>query len=151
MFSLLRSKGSNLVVVVASVSSFIIIISESKYDHGYGAVKHSHASSRSGVLNLNVWSAKGSVTSSADRCCACAVWAKKKCSEFVLVIKKNKKCWNVQWGPARALKASLKASLLAASIIVLGSSFHSLKGLCHGSPVHYAWVCQWLALNRYGT
>ena len=26
-----------------------------------------------------------------------------------------------------------------------------LKGLCHGSPVHFVSFCQLLALNRYGT
>ena len=59
---------------------------------------------------------------SADMCCARAVCAKKQCSEFVLVIYKNKMCSNLQWGLAWALKASLKASVLAASIIVSGSS-----------------------------
>ena len=27
----------------------------------------------------------------------------------------------------------------------------ALKGLCHGSPVHFVQFCQLLALNRYGT
>ena len=59
-----------------------------------------------------------------------AVCAKTQCSEFVLVIYKNNKCSIiVQWGLALAIKASLKASVLAASIIVLGSSFHSLTDL----------------------
>jgi len=57
-------------------------------------------------------------------CCARAVCAKNQCSEFVLVIK-IKKCSNVQWRQACALKASLKTSVLAASIIDSGSSFHS--------------------------
>ena len=26
-----------------------------------------------------------------------------------------------------------------------------LKGLCHGSPVHFLMYCQLLVLNRYGT
>ena len=32
-------------------------------------------------------------------CCACAVWAKKQCGEFVLVIKKNKKMFKCSMGP----------------------------------------------------
>ena len=40
-----------------------------------------------------------------------------------------KKCSNAQWGLAWALKASLKASVLAASTIVPGGSFHSLTDL----------------------
>ena len=28
---------------------------------------------------------------------------------------------------------------------------HDLKGLCHGSPVHFVYFCQLLALSCYGT
>ena len=55
--------------------------------------------------------------------------AKTQCSEFVLVIYKNNKCSIVQGGLALAIKASLKVPVLAASIIVLGSLFHSLMDL----------------------
>ena len=52
---------------------------------------------------------------------------KKQCSEFYagdIKIKRKKNVLNVQWG-----LASLKASVSAASIIVSGSSFHSLTDL----------------------
>jgi len=35
--------------------------------------------------------------------------------------------------------------------IMLRPFARGLKGLCHGSPVHFVWFCQLLALNRYGT
>ena len=66
--------------------------------------------------------------SSADMCCANAMCAKNSAVNLWWWYK-NKKCSNAQWGLARALKASLKASVLAASIIVSGSSFHSLTDL----------------------
>ena len=57
-------------------------------------------------------------------CCARAMCVKNSAVNLCWRYK-NKKCSNSQWGLARALKASLNASLLAASIIVSGSSFHS--------------------------
>ena len=46
---------------------------------------------------------------------------------------------------------SIGVCLRPAQSIRENNAMFYLKGLCHGSPVHFVQFCQLLALNRYGT
>ena len=49
------------------------------------------------------------------------------------------------------LQVFLIALEACAACLAMHKVYTLLKGLCHGSPVHFVLFCQLLALNRYGT
>ena len=106
-------------------------------------------------INLNVWSAKGSTAHLQQVCavlvlCALVQWIcagdiKMKSVQMLNGWSRNFLAW--------ALKASLKASVLAASIIVSGSSFHSLTDLgksyiyIYISPATSTYKFKWVVIS----